>query len=161
MCLHWNTDTVGGAGASVCVRVEPPVHFTDLWPVRAWVSCKAQRYCWTSARRCWRCAGWCCWSSPCLPDRPEPRRRNQSFCSLRWTQQIQTLGWKNLFSALIYRLLYRWDKAWRWPFMPDYPGLHTTNKRRQIKCFFIAVQQWWRKLLKWHIDFVAYLTSLL
>lgn len=60
-----------------------PVNSTDLWPVRAWVSCKAPRCCWTSARRCWRCAGWCCWSSLCWPNQPEPRQRSRSSYSLQ------------------------------------------------------------------------------
>lgn len=54
-----------------------------LWSASAWGSCTARRCCWTSARRCWRCAGSRYWSSPCWPDRPEPRQRNQSSYSLQ------------------------------------------------------------------------------
>lgn len=68
------------------------IRSTDLWPVTASVSCKARRYCWTSARRCWRCAGWCCWSSPCWPDQPEPHQRSQSSYSLQGTEQRAEKG---------------------------------------------------------------------
>lgn len=131
-----------------------PVDSTDLWPVRAWVSCKAPRCCWTSARRCWRCAGWRYWSSPCWPDQPEPRLRSRSSYSLQWNKTQDNA--QSLHSG---------------PYTQMRPQLeckpNTKYKHsRQIKCFYWYWRRWrwklweWRDILKTTLSFEGLLCTM-